>query len=346
MAHPYRIREIAAQSGLSEATIDRVLNERSGVRASTAREVQQAIEDLDRQQAQIRLTGQTFMIDVVVQAPERFSAAIRNALESELPFLRPAVIRSRFHFRETGVVEDVVADLDRIAKRGSHGIVLKAPDDPEVVAAVNRLDQLGIPVITLVTDLPTSRRRAYVGMDNRAAGKTAALLVDRWSREEGGQVLVTLSRTVFLGEEEREMGFRSAMRRMDRPRDIVEITDSDGLDSRLGELVAEVLEAHADVRAVYSAGGGNSAILGAFDEAQRRCDVFVAHDLDADNVRLLKQGRVSAVLHHDLHQDMRTACQIILQANRGLPGKIAAEPSAIQIVTPFNMPGHVRYGVD
>jgi LacI family transcriptional regulator len=49
VGHRYRIREIALQAGLSEATVDRVLNHRAGVRAGTVREVHQAIEDLDRQ---------------------------------------------------------------------------------------------------------------------------------------------------------------------------------------------------------------------------------------------------------------------------------------------------------
>jgi Bacterial regulatory proteins, lacI family len=43
VAHPYRIREIAVQAALSERTVDRVLNNRGGVRTSTAGEVRQAI---------------------------------------------------------------------------------------------------------------------------------------------------------------------------------------------------------------------------------------------------------------------------------------------------------------
>ena len=77
-------------------------------------EVRQAIADLDRQRTQLRLAGRTFMVDIVMQAPERFTTAVRAALEAELPSLRPAVIRSRFHFRETGP-SPRSSPLDRIA---------------------------------------------------------------------------------------------------------------------------------------------------------------------------------------------------------------------------------------
>ncbi|GAA2928770.1 hypothetical protein GCM10011428_52460 [Streptomyces violaceus] len=80
------------------------------------------------------------MVDIVMQAPERFTTAIRAALEAELPSLHPAVLRSRFHFRETGPVGELVRTLDRIARRGSQGVILKAPDVPEITAAVGRLE--------------------------------------------------------------------------------------------------------------------------------------------------------------------------------------------------------------
>ena len=339
--HPYRIREIAAQSGLSPATVDRVLHARGGVRSSTVREVEQAIADLDRQQSQVRLGGRTFMVDVVVHAPQRFCTAVRTALEAELPAMRPAVIRSRFHFLDSPAVGDLVGLLDRVIRKGSHGVILKAPDVPEVVAAVARLTGRGTPVVTLVTDLPTSARAAYVGIDNRAAGATAAYLVQQWLADRAGEVLVVRGHSSFRGEDEREMGFRAEMRARNAGRRLLEVVDAEDRADAVRIGTREVLAANPAVRAVYSlyaGAGGNAAVVDAFDRQGRSYDVFVAHDLDGENTALLREGRLSAVLHHDLRMDLRRACQVVMQAQGALPGPVRSNPSAIQVITPHNAP--------
>ena len=109
--------------------------------------------------------------------------------------------------------------------RGSHGVVLKAQDEPEVAEAVDHLVAVGVPVVTYATDVPSSARCAYVGIDNHGAGVTAAYLVNQWLGAAPSDVLITLSRTVFRGEGEREVGFRSGLRGSGRA--IVEVSDSD-----------------------------------------------------------------------------------------------------------------------
>ncbi len=331
--HRYKVREIAQQCGLSEATVDRVLNDRPGVRENTRAEVMQAIADLDKQRAQLRLNGRRYLIDVVMQTPQRFSDAFRAAIEAELPAFAPAMLRARFHLWESGSTAQMVEALGRI--KGTHGVVLKAQDEPEVAEAVDGLVAAGVPVVTYTTDVPNSARCAYVGIDNHGAGVTAAYLMDQWLGGASSGVLITLSRTVFRGEGEREVGFRSGLRGSGR--EVVEVSDSDGIDATNERLVLDALERHPEVAAVYSPGGGNTATVAAFDKLGRRCDVFIAHDLDADNRRLLRDGRISVVLHNDLRADARLALRVILQQHGALPVE-PVRPTAIQVVTPYNLP--------
>ena len=333
----YRVTDIAAQAGLSRATVDRVLHGRVGVRPETVAQVDRAITELDRQRSQVHLSSKAVILDLVMQTPERFAAACRQALESELQALRPAVARARFHLEEHSDPQRAATVLDRIARRGSQGVILKAPDHPVVIEAVAALKKAGVPVVTLVTDIPTSERAAYVGVDNFAAGATAAYLVTNWAGSSG-DVLLTLSNSSFRGEEERETGFRTTLGRLAPDRQVWVVTDTDGLDQTMIEAVRGALRDHRSVDAVYSIGGGNQATLTAFHEVGRRPFVFVAHDLDADNLALLRTRRVTMVLHHDLKADMHLACRLLLQAGGVLPGHPVSLPSQVQVVTPFNEP--------
>lgn len=337
MAHRYKVREIAQQSGLSEATVDRVLNNRPGVRENTRAEVEQAIADLDKQRAQLRLNGRRYLIDVVMQTPQRFSDAFRAAVEAELPSFAPAMLRARFHLWETGSTAATVEQLHRL--RGSHGVILKAPDEPEVAEAIDAMVNSGTPVVTYTTDVPASARCGYVGIDNHAAGVTAAYLTRQWlaadRSADPGMVLITVSSNLFRGEGEREVGFRSALRGTGI--DVVEVSDSDGIDATNERLVLEALARHPQINAVYSVGGGNAATVAAFERLGRTYRVFIAHDLDVDNRRLLRDGRLSVVLHNDLRSDARLALRMILQERGALPAE-PTRPVPVQVVTPYNIP--------
>lgn len=283
----FRVADIVAQSGLSRATVDRVLHGRPGVRLETVAQVDRAVEELERQRSQVLLSGRSLILDLVMQAPERFTAESRRALEAELHALRPAVARARFHLDEHSDPVAAARLLDRIAKRGSRGVILKAPDHPAVGDAIGRLAAAGVPTVTFVTDVSGGARVAYVGVDNAAAGATAAYLIQHWASSTG-DVLVTLSSSSFRGEEERQRGFVSALAALAPKRPVHQVTDTDGLDRSMFESVRRALVEHPGIDAVYSVGGGNRAILAAFAEAGRVPAMFVAHDLDAENRRLLR----------------------------------------------------------
>ena len=135
------------------------------------------------------------------------------------------------------------------------------------------------------------------------------------------------------------MGFRAAMRELAPRLQLVEVTETDGLDASTYAAVTRALERDSGIDAVYSIGGGNAAILEAFRQAGRAPTAFIAHDLDSENLALLRRRQLSAVLHHDLRGDLYQACRLLLQALGALPGHPWSRHSQIQVITPYNLPG-------
>jgi LacI family transcriptional regulator, galactose operon repressor len=122
---------------------------------------------------------------------------------------------------------------------------------------------------------------------------------------------------------------------------LIDASGGHGLDLPTEERVRSVLNDDTAIAAVYSMGGGNVSILRALEAQQQAPVRFIGHDLDRDNVQLLRAGKVHAILHHDLRQDMRSACQHIMHYHKLLPASAVSQSSSVVVVTPENIPDHI-----
>lgn len=328
MAHRFLVKDIALQAGLGTATVDRVLNRRGNVRQQTIDRVQRAIVELEAQRQQLAMTGRKLIVDLVVEAPQSFLDTLDAALAEELPLMQPAVFRVRRALRARFPVAGMEETLRRIARRGSDGVILMAPEAEPLAQAIDTLEAGGIPVVTLATDLPESRRSAYVGLDNGRAGATAAWFVKTCLPHVAApEILVTIRNDRFRGEEDREAGFRAALDAYlpnARIAVLVEGKDRPGFISRLRAQ-------RPPPAAVYSIGGSNRVLL---DTLPERPAVFIAHDLDPENRALLGAGRIDILLYHDLREDIRNACRVI--TGRHLSRRVPSPPrnAALRILVP------------
>jgi LacI family transcriptional regulator len=338
MTHRFPLKEIARQSGLSTATIDRAINGRAHVSPQTKARVATAIAELEGQEAQLFARGRRMFFDFVVEAPDRFSREIKRAAENVLPRIGIAVCRPRFVMHEIMDEVDVLQVLERIAKRGSHGVCLKVRDVPAVRAAVDVLVASGIPVVTLVTDLTTTQRIAYVGLDNQSAGQTAAYLISKTVGDISGTVLTSRSNDQFLGEEEREAAFTLALKRLCPKLRLVDVSGGGGVPYEALRTLHRTVKDLDHLRAVYSMGGGNQSILNVLEQNGLVPDIYIAHDLDKDNRALMKAGHLSFVLYHDLGVDLGNVFHAFLYHHNLTPNPLLAATSNVQVVTPQNVP--------
>jgi len=336
------LEDVARAAGVSLATVDRVVNGRDGVREKTIARVEAAVSRLGYRPdpAATRLArNQSF----------RFLFVLPSGANSFMTMLSEQVAQTAEWLVSQRAFIDVhhvdVFDADALASilegvlPGYDGVATIALDHPRVRAAIDDLADRGIPVVTLVSDLPTARRVHYVGIDNPAAGRTAATLMGRFLRGRPGPVGVIVGSLSLRDHAERLYGFNQVLTR--EFADLVVLPAVQGRDDNEQTLAATsaLLAQHPDIVGLYNAGAGNRAIAAALEQTSRARDiVWIAHELTPHTRRYLLQGLVDAVISQNPGHEARSAARVLLARCLGEPLVPDQERIGIDIFLADNLP--------
>ncbi|MCX8996067.1 substrate-binding domain-containing protein [Rhizobiaceae bacterium BDR2-2] len=323
------IQEIAELANVGPATVDRVLNSRSGVREKTRLRVLGALEKLTRERSDADLP---LTIRLYCDSGESFNAAMAEAA-AEVNRSVPGVAVDGVYVTTSEV--EPMAFARQIEQEGgaADGVVVVAREHPAINRAIRKLRSVDVPVVCLTTDLPSSRRSAYVGNDQYAAGSVAALLIGHALPKERNSILLAMS-VPFRCQQEREMGFRRVLR-SDFPYLKIEerVLSDERLESTC-EQVIRYIEANGHPAAIYNVAGANRGIAKALESVGKaRETVFVGHELTNHSRTLLETGVMDYVISHDYAGELAVAVRWIRDSFRGL----MAEPGHSQILV------HTRY---
>ncbi|MGF1625448.1 MAG: LacI family DNA-binding transcriptional regulator [Alphaproteobacteria bacterium] len=335
-----RLKDIAQEAGVSVATVDRVLNKRPGVHSRTASQVMRVMQRLGGGIAVAEPPlNRPLALDFVLPAgTNTFIDMLERSLTETSRIWRDGIVTPRVR-RIPGFDPTQLAAALRDTGRDTDGIAFVAIDHPAVREAVNDLARDGTPVVTLLSDLATSRRRAYVGIDNRAAGRTAGYLLGRFMRQPAGKVAMLCGSLSYRGHEEREMGFRHILAEAFPGLEIVGLSEVQDDVEQSHAQARDLLAAHPDLVGIYNIGGGNRGVAQALHEAGRASDiVFIGHELTEHTRRFLIEGIMDAAINQDAVAEANQAVHLLAMAARGQDGPAVPAPVRIEVFLRENLP--------
>jgi len=218
-------------------------------------------------------------------------------------------------------------------------VAVVALDHPSVRAAINDLVDTGTNVVTLVSDVPSSRRHHYIGIDNIAAGRTAGALVGRLVGPRQGKVAIVAGSQGLRDHAERIFGFNQVLSSEFSHLHILPVLEGRDEDERSEHLMTRSLDDHSDLVGLYNAGAGTSGVAKALIDAGRESRlVFVGHDLTVITRKLLLRGVMDAVISQNPGHEARAAVRVLLALARGEPILMEQEKIHIDIVMRDNLP--------
>ena len=335
------VNDIARHAGVSLATVDRVLNARPGVRRVTIDRVNKAIEELGyiRDTAAANLARRRIyrFVFLLPDIESEFIDALQGQINTQAVAL--SAERTLLRVRRVTAFDSraIVMALDDLNPRETNGVALIGPETPAIRDAIGRTRARGIVVVALLSDLPSSERDHFIGVDNTLAGQTAAQLMGRFIHAEKGRILVLTNSRLARDHLERRHGFDKIIAtQFPRFRVLPSIESRD--DKMLAEhIMPELLNTWDDIRGIYATTSTDHGLVEFLVEQPLEI-VVIAHELTPSSRNALESGIFDALICQDTGHIVRSAVRLMRATIDSAPYNETQERIRIEIFLRENLP--------
>jgi LacI family transcriptional regulator len=334
------IEDVADKAGVSIATVDRVLNGRAQVRPKNAKLVEAAVRALnyqpDRLAARLAKGSEYRFCFVLPKGDNIFMRGLEREIHEHARHLESERVQADILYTDVFDPQALAATLRDLP--GYDGVAVVALDHPKVREAIADLSAQGIAIVTLVSDVPGSARAHFVGIDNSAAGRTAATLMGRYLGGRTGTVGIIAGSLSLRDHAERHFGFAQVMQQEYPALDLLPVAEGRDNAGRNQSLVSDLLKRHADLVGIYNIGAGPEGIIAALETANRQNTVFATHELNHITRKGLLDGTVDVVIAQDPGHEIRSAMRVLMAKCDRAPIIDAMERISIDIFVRDNLP--------
>lgn len=329
-ARKISISDVAKAAGVSTATVDRVLNNRGGVRTDKEDRVLATARALGIDRALDRTPSRALRVAVLIQPPVNpFHASLREGIDLASRMYATLNVQFFVHHidpRKPAAIAATVRDC-----RSYDGLVITSPDDIRVREAVAFLSR-NVPVVTLATDLTDCGRAAYVGPNDRQAGRVAGDLMGLFLGRQGGRVVLVAGSRDITGHREREAGFRDIMTERYPECSLAVVLETGENQDEAGRVVEIAFRDDPGLRGIYHLSAGALPIVSALQRLGRTDNtVVITHELTPNRRMLLKSRKINAVIDQRPLLEARLAVETIAKLLGRMPGEAVSISTDIQI---------------
>ena len=307
-----RFIEIAAEAGVSEATVNRVLNERGSVSDAARERVIAAARRLDVRRVLPDIHHGLIHVDVLLSHGDTpFFRRLDAALQRSAQMLDKRIVLHRLIVPESD--SSVVETLSRNRYKRS-GLIVTARDTAPIRDALAVVIERGEPVITLMTDIAEIARLHFAGIDNVCAGSTAGYFMRRLVKGDGRVLKLCGSRS-FGVHRDRMSGFCRALEPagLELEYQTPEIETQDNADACY-RAVSRALK-QGRLVGIYNSGYGSAGIEAALKEFDASGKVvWIGHEMLDEHRAYIEDEALDLVIDQDPDAQVISALQHMLYA--------------------------------
>jgi ribose transport system substrate-binding protein len=228
--------------------------------------------------------------------------------------------------------------LESFITQGVDGIAISCLNGDFLTETIDRAVAAGIPVVTWDADAPKSKRIAFYGVDDVAAGR---IMGEEAARLLGGRGKVAIITSVGAVNLQRRLeGVREVLARHPGL-EIVEVYDIKEDPVRCAEIIASGGRRYPDLGVWISVGGWPVFTRNALDTVDPSRTKFISFDTIPPAPDLLREGKVQVLIGQKYFGWGGESIRLLADIKAGKPPSSPVIDSGVDVVTAANVDEYV-----
>jgi len=200
--------------------------------------------------------------------------------------------------------------IEQLVAAGADGIAVSASDAKVLKSAIDSAVAKGVAVVTFDSDVPESKRLAYIGVDNFTFGQGLARELGK-AIEGKGTVAILAGNQTAANLQERVRGARDVIAKEFKDIKIKDAYYHPENPQDSVKTVEQVQAANPDINGWIMVGGWPLMTANALDKVKGKAKVVAADALEAQ-IEYVKKGEVSVLLAQPVYDYGFTAVTILM----------------------------------
>lgn len=226
----------------------------------------------------------------------------------------------------TDMVEQVDL-LNRAIASKVDGIIVQGMNEEAFRPIIDKAVEKGIPVLTIDSDSPQSKRSSYIGTDNYQAGVLVGQHIVEVLHEQG-EVGIILGNFHATNQRERLKGIQDVLVKYPRIR-VVEIADSGGNQFEAASLTLKQVQEHPDLKMIIGLSPWDGSGIGqTLKRLQLQRDIHVlVFDTLPETMSYFRDGTIDDVVEEYPFLMGRKSVEIMMALKDGhdVPNQVNTE---------------------
>ena len=297
------IKAIAEAAKVSRGTVDKVLNDRTGVSQGVREKVIKIAQDMGYQP---NLAGKALAFQ---KNPLKIGVIILSKDDPLFEEVHRGVLQALQEFKDFGITieirvmnhiskEEQLRCIKELVAENIVALALSPLDEEVVEAELKRITKENIKIITFNTDITNVDKLCFIGQNLVQSGRVAVELMGKLL-SNGGLVAVLSGPPKIKALQERLQGFRSIIESEYNNLRIVEVLEGITNNEDTFDKTVELVNKHPGLKGIFITGAGIEGVGHALNTLKRQEIRLICYDMRNETVKLIKNRTIDFTITQD-----------------------------------------------